>query len=616
MYAASSETCENRSVSGKHDSAGPVIVPAAIEWHEGRPWSARYGDGYFSRDGGPAEAHAVFITGNRLEPRFAALAPGEQFTIGETGFGTGLNLLLATDRFRALAPPGARLALLSAELHPLAAADLKRLLQGLPALAESAGALLAGYPPPVPGRHRIQLADNVTLDLMLGDALAMWHEQRAAIDAWFLDGFAPARNPAMWTPALLTELGRCSRPGCTFSTFTAAGAVRRALGAAGFEVRRVAGHGAKRHRLEGAWPGTWRPARIRTGRVCVVGAGLAGATTARALAERGWQVEVRDPAGIAGGASGNRAGVIYTTPSGAWTVQNRFYQASYLHALRVFDRYSIASRGIGRLDGLIQWIVGTRQRRKLDAAWQSGRWPDALIDVLDDQRVRLPGAGWLQPPAWCAHLLDHPAIAFERRVAERPGRQSADAVVVCAGPASGALTGFELRLRNIRGQITELRATAASRAWREPQCHDGYLLPAVDGVHVIGASYDPDSIDLSPRDEDNTANLQRLARHLPQSWAALGGKSIEIAGARVGIRCQPRDYLPAVGPVPGTHNDPGPALWVNAGHGSRGITGTPLAAELIADRLSALPGLPDPALEAALDPARLLPTPPGPDSAG
>jgi len=607
MLTEAGKTCENRHVNGNYTSAGPVIAPAAIEWHDGRPWSARYGDGYFSRNGGPDEARAVFVAGNRLDERFAALGSGDQFTIGETGFGTGLNLLLAAERFRVRAPASARLTLISAELHPIPPADLADLLRHWPTLNVLARALLDGYPPPVPGRHRIRLADNVTLDLMLGDALATWREQQAEIDAWFLDGFAPARNPAMWAPTLLAELARCSRPGCTFSTFTAAGDVRRALAGAGFQVRRVAGHGAKRHRLQGAMPGSWAPRPIRRGHARVAGAGLAGATTARALAERGWRIEVLDPFGLAGGASGNRAGAVYTTPSGVWTNQNRFYQASFLHALATFRQHAMETKAIGRLDGLIQLVVNARQQRKLDSARRSGRWPDEVMQALADDRFRLPGAGWLRPVAWCADLLDHPAIESERRAVDRGNCDDADVLVLCAGAATVRLAGIDPVLRLIRGQITEIRATRASRSWREPLCHDGYLLPAVDGVHVIGASYDPGVTDPAPRSADDAANLDHLARHLPEHWAALGGADIEVVGRRVGFRCQPRDYLPVVGPVPGTHNDPGAETWVNFGHGSRGITGTPLVAESIADRLSGLPSVLERNLEAALSPARLLP---------
>ncbi|MBS3743981.1 MAG: tRNA (5-methylaminomethyl-2-thiouridine)(34)-methyltransferase MnmD, partial [Wenzhouxiangellaceae bacterium] len=531
------------------------IQPAVVDWQGATPVATAFADGYFGREDGPAESRAVFIDGNHLGRRFAELAPGDLFVIGETGFGTGLNLLLAARMFARAAPATARLSLLSAELHPLMPDDLARASESWPALAPLAARLCEQYPALTPGFHRLHLADNIDLTLMFGDAEQMWQHQPARVDAWFLDGFAPDRNPALWHPRLLALLARRSRPGATLATFSAAGHVRRGLADAGFEVRRLPGFGRKRHRVEGRMPGAWRPGRYRTGEALVVGAGLAGATTARALAERGWQVRVADPAGIAAGASGNRAGVVYTTPSGVATPQNRFYQASYLHAIGWFRRYLAERAGIGRFNGVVQHVTHANQRAKLLKAAASGHWPDAQMRFIEDDAVLLADGGYLQPAKWCALLLDHDRIRLERTRIQRidaTGRpvpdvsegRRIDATVLCVAGGAREMPGLpELPLREIRGQVTECRATASSRRWRQAQCHDGYLTPAIDGLHCVGATFNLGDPEPAPRTADDAANLDQLAGRLPQCWRELGGADIEVVTQRVAFRCQANDYL-------------------------------------------------------------------------
>jgi len=580
-----------------------AVVPARVEFDDGRPVAPDFGDGYFGRADGAAESTAVFLEGNRLPARFGALAPGEVFTIGETGFGTGLNMLLAARLFAAEAPRGARLSLISAEKHPLARPDLARALADRPALAPWSDRLQAQYPAPAPGFHRIELDEYIDLILMLGDADAMWRRQPAPVDAWFLDGFAPPRNPAMWSPALFQTIARSSRPGATLATFSAAGRVRRGLVGAGFEVRRQPGFGGKRHRLEATRPGQWVAAHARTGFARIAGAGLAGATTARALAERGWRVEVADPGGVAAGASGNLAGIVYTTPSGITTPQNRFYQASYMAALRWLHARDAERLGLARLNGVVQHVTGSRQLRKLRSASDSGVWPAELLEWLDDARVLMPGGGVVRPAAWCRHLLDHGRITLTDTHAGPDAGGDADVTIACTGANEPRFEGLPaLPLRRIRGQVTECAATPESRGWAQAQCHEGYVTPAVDGIHCVGATFDLRDRCADARDDDDRRNLQGLRARLPDYWRALGGPGIRITGRRVGFRCQTPDFLPVVGAV--EIGDPATAIRLNLAHGSRGLAGTVLAAEALADELSGLAPAVDSNVLAALAPTR------------
>ncbi len=600
------------------------ILPARIDWQGDTPRSSSFDDSYFMPGRGAEESRVVFIHGNGLPQRFAELRPQQTFCIGETGFGTGLNLLLAARCFLDHAPSGARLDLFSAELHPLRKTDLQRAWPGADPLAQ---ALMRDYPPPVAGHHLIELHPRIRLVLMLGDARTCWSRCRAEVDAWFLDGFAPARNPEMWTSELFAVLAARSRPGASFSTFTASGAVRRGLIQAGFEVERVPGFAGKRHRLIGHSPGASRPRLIHTGKALVAGAGLAGATTARALAERGWQVTVCDPAGVASGASGNLAGVVYATASAHMTAQNRFYQLALLYALHRLNRLGFpASADDGQLNGVIQHAADGRMARKLEKALAAGTWPEDLLEPLAPGEVMLHGAGFLRPARWCQTLLDHPAIDLQPKALrgfsiddslkveleqdDQRQIQTADAVFLCMAEGIRALPGLEwLPLKLIRGQVSYVRATEASRNWQQAICHAGYLTPALDGLHCIGATYDLQRLTAEIDPADDQTNLDQLREQLPHQWQELGGEAIGIADRRAAVRCQTPDFLPLAGPLADPTELPHstvPNVYLNLAHGSRGITHTPLCADLVADLASDFNPVPDAELIDALAPERFI----------
>ncbi|HHW1859448.1 TPA: bifunctional tRNA (5-methylaminomethyl-2-thiouridine)(34)-methyltransferase MnmD/FAD-dependent 5-carboxymethylaminomethyl-2-thiouridine(34) oxidoreductase MnmC [Pseudomonas aeruginosa] len=324
---------------------------AQLDWDEnGQPLSRAFGDVYFSRHSGLNETRHVFLATNRLAERFAALGDGEVLCIGETGFGTGLNFLCAWQLFERVAPAGARLEFVSVEKFPLAAADLRRALALWPELAPWSEALLGQYLAVHPGFQRLAFAGGrVGLTLLLGDALECLPQLDARVDAWFLDGFAPAKNPDMWSPVLFAELARLSAPQATLGTFTSAGFVRRGLVEAGFAMQRVPGYGQKREMLSGTYQGPpanagkpWyaRPAPHAGRRAAlVVGGGLAGCASAASLAARGWQVTLieRHP-GLAREASGNPQGVLYLKLSAHGTPLSRLVLSGFGHTRRLLER--------------------------------------------------------------------------------------------------------------------------------------------------------------------------------------------------------------------------------------------------------------------------------------
>ncbi len=213
-----------------------------LEWREGGvPVSTRFDDPYFSLGNGLAETRHVFLAGNELPARFR---PG--FHIAELGFGTGLNMLAALIEWRSAGIEGP-LRFTSFEAFPLPADDIARALQAFPEAEAVAGPFLAQW---AEGARQISLP-GLEADIIIGDARETLPPWQGRADAWFLDGFSPAKNPELWDPALMAEVGRHTAPGGSFATYTAAGFVRRALEDAGFDVERRKGHGHKRHMTAG-----------------------------------------------------------------------------------------------------------------------------------------------------------------------------------------------------------------------------------------------------------------------------------------------------------------------------------------------------------------------------
>ena len=263
-----------------------LLQPARLTLDaNGQPRCDHYQDIYYNPGAGFAESEHVFINGNRLHER---IARARHLTIGEIGYGTGLNFIHTADTFLREAPPEARLHYISFELHPIAADTLATLQRDWPQ-PDIRAAVLAQNPHNHPGHHLIKAHPRIHLHLIQGDIRATLPLLRARVDAWYLDGFAPAKNPECWTPELLAELARHSAPGATAATFSAARNVRDALSQAGFHPEKIPGYGTKRDMLTATLvappapqPHWTNAPAATTGSIAVIGAGIAGSTTARA----------------------------------------------------------------------------------------------------------------------------------------------------------------------------------------------------------------------------------------------------------------------------------------------------------------------------------------------
>ena len=625
----------------------PVLPHAQLDWDDqGRPYSRVFDDVYFSDKSGLDETRYVFIEQNRLAERFAALPKGGRLVIGETGFGTGLNFLCAWQVFEQHAAAGARLHFVSVEKYPLSPADLQRALALWPELKVFADQLLEQYVAIHQGFQRLTLDHGrVTLTLLIGDALEQLPQLDARIDAWFLDGFAPAKNPDMWTAELFAELARLAAPGASISTFTSTGWVRRLLNAAGFKMKRTPGIGHKWEILRGeflGWPREtpapaldkpWfaRPAPLSGERqALVIGAGLAGCASAASLAARGWQVTLLERHdAIAREASGNPQGVLYLKLSAHGTALSQMIVSGFGYTRRLLEHLQ---RGRDWDDcGVLQLAFNAKEAER--QAQLAAAFPADLLHLLDQSEAQAvagiglaqgglfyPEGGWVHPPALCQWQAAHPQIqllthhdALELRKVEGRWqawdgeRLLADApVVVLAGAAE--IQRFpesaELPLKRIRGQITRLAQTPQSRALSTVVCAEGYVAPARLGEHTLGASFDFKSDDLTPTTAEhlgNLAMLEEISHDLVERLQAdkLAPESLQ---GRAAFRCTSPDYLPIVGPLADTQaftqayaalgkdarQVPDVAcpwldgLYVNSGHGSRGLITAPLSAELLA----------------------------------
>ena len=636
-------------------SAGPLRAARIVFPADGGPPEAPdFGDVYHPRVGALAQARHVFLAGNGLPGRWAGRA---RFTVLETGFGLGHNLLALWEAWRADPQRPARLHVVSLELHPPTAADLARAHDRSP-LPELAAALLDAWPPLAPGLHVLDFEDGrLRLTLGLGDATSLLPQLRLQADALLLDGFAPDRNAALWSPALFKALARLAAPGCTAATWSVARPVHEGLRAAGFEVTRAPGIGGKRE----ITTAVFRPRVAPRGPVplavvapaaglsaVVVGAGLAGAACARALAEAGVPVTVLDAAAEpATGASGNPAGLFHAIVNGEDGPYARLYRAAALRAAQVYAPAVVSGRMAGALTGLLRLASAGQTAASMQALLQRLGLPPAVAEALDvaaaGARAGVPLAapawhhahgGWIAPGEWVREQLSRPGVRFRGGSAvarlqpaegggwhllAADGKRLATAALVVLANAESAATlaprpPAAWPLQRTRGQVSWWR-TAGPPALGCALAGDGYAL-ALPGRLLCGATQqrpgEPGHDEAAPCEADHRFNLERFAR-----LTGLPVPPVASCEGRVGWRLGSDDRLPLAGALPLA--DPGlppsrltqarawprhPGLFVLTALGSRGLTLAPLLGELVAAQALGLPWPLEQDLADAVDPVR------------
>ena len=427
---------------------------AQVHFNEsGTPVADHFDDVYFSNDSGIDETQHVFVAGNDLAERWQQWR-NPTFVIAETGFGTGLNFLVAMrafNEFRAANPdhPLKRLYFITTEKFPLPQQDMQRALEAFPALKDEAQALASLYPMGLEGCHRLHFDNHsTTLDLWIGDVhelLPQWHSPvNGLIDAWFLDGFAPSKNPDMWTDALFSQMARLSKTGTTFGTFTAAGIVKRGLAGVGFTIKKRNGFGRKRDMLTGVFnqdnENVQHKLRLpagpyyryaddsldKTSKVAVVGSGLAAATACLALVKRGISTTLYfDGDTLASGASGNPQGGFYPQLHSEASIASRIQAHSFLYARQAYDHTIEHAKACGLADvahdfcGVIQLSFNDKVAERQNKLAAADVWPEALIKPVDSKEVSdianlaLPYSGlyiglggWLSPPQLVTAMIE------------------------------------------------------------------------------------------------------------------------------------------------------------------------------------------------------------------
>ncbi len=596
-----------------------------LEWtDDGAPRSRDIDDVYFSRGGGFAETRAVFLRGCGLPEGWRGR---RAFVIGELGFGTGLNALATWAQWRASRDAGAVLHFISVEGFPLAREEAARALAPFAEVAPLAEKLLARWPVRARGAQRLWFAED-------GFALTVIHAPAAealagfvgAVDAWFLDGFTPARNPDMWDDALMARIAALSAPGARLATYSVAGAVRRSLVAAGFTVEKMPGFSGKRERLEARLVAStaqasrlpFRAADCKS--VAIIGAGIAGASVAFALRRRGVAVTVHDAAAApATAASGNPAALLAPRLDRTDTGAARLFRAAHLEALACY-------RALGAFDG-----IGVVERPR-DAAEVA-----ALADLVADPP--LPGthfravdggvlhveAGVVRPRAAIDAMLAGAtlrlgvAVQSLERVGDlwvlRDGEGrvvgEASAVVIANG---AGLSGFAQTrwapLEFSRGQLEwgALRGQALAHGLES----GAYAAPFENGV-VFGATFDrmPDASPVATDAASRVRNLAALEALSPDLFARLETATLQ---SRAALRAATPDRAPIAGGAPDveavarmasvapTHE----GLYLLGGFGARGFTLAPLLGERIACEMLGEPQAPDAGALEAAHPARFL----------
>jgi len=525
--------------------------PPKLDWSRpGTPAASDFGDIYFSTDGGLAETETVFLNGCGLP---AGWQTRERFVIGELGFGSGLNFLATWRLWDKTKTPNSRLHFVSIEKFPFDNQQLKQALSAWPELKTYADQLICAWPGRVKGFHRLHFGD-VTLTLIHDDIDAALDGLDALMDAWFLDGFSPSKNPDMWSADVMHKLATLSAPGARLASFTVAGSVRTALQDAGFKTAKKTGFGRKRHRLEARLPSVEKKSKLSIDPT-IIGAGIAGASLVKAFRRRGITPYVyHDPNHKA--ASHNAAALIKPRLDLQDRPESRFFLSSYLYALQVYSGFS-HTQGITHIPKTEDEYVRF-QKLASHAALPSEHLR------LRDNVLFLQKSLVINPQTVLNDWLNVELLSGE-------SWQTKNQIILAAGfGIKDILKNQSIPLRYSRGQLTW---AMPNKDVIVPMTYGGYALPMDDGI-LLGATHDrltkQNPFELS--EDDDLKNLEG-ARKFTQATLAQSEKP-----SRASVRVTTSDTLPLIDLLPD-------GRWLMTGLGSRGFVFAPLLAEALVSKI-------------------------------
>ncbi|WP_067984404.1 bifunctional tRNA (5-methylaminomethyl-2-thiouridine)(34)-methyltransferase MnmD/FAD-dependent 5-carboxymethylaminomethyl-2-thiouridine(34) oxidoreductase MnmC [Neptuniibacter pectenicola] len=641
-----------------------LIQNAILDWIDGSPKSTEFDDIYFNTIDGVEEANYVFVEGNNIDARLSGSSP---LVIAETGFGTGLNFLNTAHRIIQHKNIQTKLHFISAEKYPLTKRDLQRIYVKWPQFNVFTEQLLAQYPIHTTGFHRISFLDkNIQLTLLLGDATECLSKLIASVDAWYLDGFTPSRNSDMWTSELFEKIASLSTPhSTTLATFTSASKIRKSLQAVGFDIKKRSGFGLKREIIAGTFiehktptldtkPWFSLPKSARPTHVTIIGGGLSGCSTAYSLAQRGIKVTIIEKEKrLATAGSGNRQGALYAKLPVTPTKQGELHLTGFLHTTNLLKQTD-PTQSFWSQCGVAQLATKENEKIRQQELIDNQHYPTSLVQqksaaelsaisgtAVSSSGLFFPDAGWVSPVDFCHALANHPNINIVQHdiklieytdqqwtlTNNRSERLHCSHLVICnAELASQFEQTKHLPLKAIRGQVSLTADNADLPKLDTVVCGEGYISPAQEGIFCFGATFDLKGKQRDVTQHDHDKNLTKLADALPEFHHALLKKKAQLSG-RTAFRCSTPDYMPVVGPAPvfsdyidtyarlrkdknwrfeGATAQHYPNLYVNSGHGSKGLITCPISAELLASMICNEP-LPLPkTLIDSINPARFI----------
>ncbi|UVA99882.1 FAD-dependent 5-carboxymethylaminomethyl-2-thiouridine(34) oxidoreductase MnmC [Acinetobacter lwoffii] len=577
------------------------------------PVSKQFGDVYFSKDNGLLETRHVFLNGNDLTTRLADLKPFEYFCVGETGFGTGLNILALWQLWQQVRPDNhSHLHAISVEKFPLSKVDLIRALNAWPELKPLAGQLISQYPMPIAGCHRLSFPkERFSLDLWLGDAHDVFPviEKTAPVNAWFLDGFAPSCNPDMWEENVLNNIVRLSEIGTTFASFSVAGVLKRGLKNHGISISRPRGFKHKREMLKAIW----NPAEetessliqeitqkkterdtetnIRPSQIAVIGAGIAGLSTAWAFAQRGHQVTIYDQSAPLSGGSGNPLALLNPKLCPVEQSAEHLMTLAWQHALNHYQKFK-AFRPIQ-----VNQLALKNPEQLLGLA---DEYPEEILAVQDTESqelqtafpsLKLLEAGAVSPHQLRDEILQNVNIRYKQakishiEAATKPQLFSDeqdlgefDHVIVCTARETAQFFADYPVLKPIRGQVSWLNNKTQPLSQNIAYSYGGYCMQ-LDAEHLIlGASFYPGRDDIEVLAEDHVHNYELIHSVFPEYAQSL--PATETWQGRASVRAQSQDYFPLLGKMKVDEE-----IYSFAGLGSKGFLFAPLCSEILAAQI-------------------------------
>lgn len=560
--------------------------PALLKWSEdGEPVAEKFDDIYFSVDGGLEETKAVFLQGCGLPEAWE----GQRiFVIAELGFGSGLNFLAAWELWLQTSKPGQRLHFLSVEAFPLSKSQLVRALDKFPSLKPLADQLISKWPDRVKGVHRLDFG-AVVLTLFHTKIEHALSGMDASINAWFLDGFSPAKNPDMWSDDVFAQMARLSAPDARVATFTVAGFVRRGLSEAGFNVEKKPGFGRKRERLEAVFEGSERQQKTIDTPV-IIGGGIAGASIAHAFHLRGiTPILIETHAELETAASGNPAGLTMPKLDLQDRPESRFYNAAFLYASELYHEH-----GVVLDEGVLHMATSEKEAGRFEKIATNQALPENAMRSVPRSEARdmlghdlnteygglyFPTALTISPKQSSQNLCKnctriHAAVTEVKhengrwQVLDKAGVILADTdnLFICNG--ANILDLWPADVRFTRGQI----CWGDSRQSGKALIAGNYAAPFADGM-LLGATHDHVGAG-----EDTGTNPDDTANILSQ-YTEMTGQKIDVSAwkSRTAVRVTTRNTLPIAA-------EPEDGLFVLSGLGSRGLMMAPLLGEALVCR--------------------------------